>query len=152
MVACFRIMHALYVLLGLYAILHNGYKVFTNTNFLSISRLLMLLKVYQLSCFVVFVSLLKPSWIIQFIPDQIRSNWFKSDQIRSSSIKLVQIRSSWIRLIIWFKSYQIGSNQIKLDQIGSRGSIFIFKFVFDYWESWLMLVMLEHVPACCLKN
>ena len=32
--ACFRIMHTLYVLLGLYAILHNVFKVFTKFCFI----------------------------------------------------------------------------------------------------------------------
>ena len=56
-------------------------------------------------------------------------NWFKLDQIISS----------------WIKLNQTGLNQFSLPKLGLTPTPILF---FDYWETWLMLVTIEHVQAC----
>jgi hypothetical protein len=105
----------------------------------------------SLSCF--DVSLLKqlelfgsiPIKLFQIGSDQIRIKLDQIDylvKIGSNPIKSDQIGSNWI------KSSQNGSNRILLPNFGGGAWPPPLSFVFDYWETWLMLVMLEHVQAC----
>jgi hypothetical protein len=78
-------------------------------------------------------------------------------KFRSDTKRMFQIRSSWIKVV------QIGSKKIKnwiklgfidLPKFGSGGLAgacslpYPFLVIFDYWETWLKLVMLEHIQAC----
>ena len=83
--------------------------------------------------------------------------WIKSVQNGLNLTKLVQIgqkRSRGIRLIIWFQSDKIGQNWFKSVQTGSNQinlnhpCPILCLFIFDYWETWLKLVMLENLQAC----
>ena len=100
-------------------------------------------------------------------------NWTKLDQTWSNKNKSVQIRSDWI------KRDKIGSSRIKSYETGSNPFLFIFRYpirwkskncfklglidlsphpcpilclvIFDYWKTWLKLVMLENLQACFFK-
>ena len=76
-------------------------------------------------------------------------------QLGTNLIKLDQIGLNLIKLD------QIGSNLIKLDQIVETWGwglvphphpyLILLLFIFDYWKTWLKLVMLENLQACfCL--
>ena len=72
--------------------------------------------------------------------DQTWSNWIKLDQLGST----------------WLKLDQIGLNWIKLDQIVETWGwglvphpyLIFCLVIFDYWKTWLKLVMLENLQAC----
>ena len=92
--------------------------------------------------------------------NQIGSNWFKLDQTCSDWIRLDQIGLNWINLAQtwsnWNKLDQTWSNWIKLDQIVETWGwglvphpyLTLCLFIFDYWKTWLKLVMLENLQAC----
>ena len=85
--------------------------------------------------------------------DRTWSNWIKLDQLGSTWLKLDQIGLNWIKLD------QIGSNWIKLDQIVETWGwglvphpyLILCFVIFDYWKTWLKLVMLENFQACFVK-
>ena len=92
--------------------------------------------------------------------DQTWSNWFKLDQTWTNWIRLDRIGSNWIKLdqlgSTCHKLDQIGINWIKLDQIVETWGwglvphpyLILLLFIFDYWKTWLKLVMLENLQAC----
>ena len=85
--------------------------------------------------------------------DQIGSTWFNLAQTWSNWNKLDQTWSNWIKLD------QTWSNWIKLDQIVETWEwglvphpyLILCLFIFDYWKTWLKLVMLENLQACFMK-
>ena len=105
--------------------------------------------------------------------DQIGSNWIKLDQFGSTWHKLDQIVLNWTNLVQlgsnlikldqiglnWIKLDLIGSNWIKLDQIVKTWGwglvphpyLILCLVIFDYWKTWLKLVMLENLQACFCK-
>ena len=103
-------------------------------------------------------------WSNWFNLDQTWTNWFRLDQIGSNWIKLDQLGSTWHKLdqigINWNKLDQTWSNWIKLDQIVETWGwglvphpyLILCLFIFDYWKTWLKLVMLENLQACLLLS
>ena len=89
------------------------------------------------------------TWSNWFKLDQTWTNWFRLDQIGLNWINLVQLGTNLIKLdqigLNWIKLDQIGSNLIKLLKLGV-GALWL--VIFDYWKTWLKLVMLENLQAC----
>ena len=85
---------------------------------------------------------------------QIGSDWIKLDQLGLTWHKLDQIGSNWNKLD------QTWSNWIKIDQIFEtwgwglvpHSYLILCLFIFDYWKTWLKLVMLENLQACWIRH
>ena len=114
------------------------------------------------------------TWSNWFRLDQIGSNWIKLDQLGSAWHKLEQIGINWNKLdqtwsnwnkldqtwSNWIKLDQTWSNWIKLDQIVETWGwglvphpyLILCLFIFDYWKTWLKLVMLENLQACFIEK